>query len=374
VVRILTRLGFTCAATNDGWQVTVPTFRVDVAREADLIEEVGRHWGFDRIPATFPPLRSLPRPIAPGVRRDRAIRRVLTAGGLQEAATFTFIEDAAAAPFAVDPNALAVIANPLSEKFAVLRPSLVPGLLDALIYSKRRESADIQLFEIGAIFSTESERPSVGWILTGAQHRHWSGGETVVGFPDVKGVAELVATAFGTTITAEAADEVPGFVRGRTARLFAVTGGGRQAVGVCGEIRKELATARGFGHHDPIYAGELDLTVLGTAGMGTPRAIEALPRHPSIARDLSIVIDQRLPAERVRGTIRAVAPPTLVAVREFDRYQGPGVPNGRVSLSVRLVFRASDRTLTDQEVQQAIDAIVAELSRTHQATLRGSPN
>jgi len=373
IVRILTRLGFSCSPAPDGWQVTVPTFRVDVAREADLIEEIGRHWGFDRIPATFPPLRTVPRPNAPAVTRDRRVRRVLTAAGLQEAATFTFIEQAAAGPFAADEQALAAIANPLSEKFAVLRPSLVPGLLDALIYSRRRESVDIQLFEVGAIFDVRGERSAVGWILTGAQHRHWSGGESATGFPDAKGMADLLAEAFGATIVAEAADEVAGFVRGRTARLLVTVDGGPQAAGVCGEIRREIAAARGFGHAEPIFAGELDLSVLERAGArGAIRPIEALPRHPSIARDLSIVIDQRLPAERVRGTIRAVAPPTLVSVREFDRYQGPGVPDGRVSLSVRLVFRAADRTLTDQEVQQAIDAIVAALAREHHATLRGA--
>ena len=116
---------------------------MDVAREADLIEEVGRHWGFDRIPATFPPLRTPPRPMSPAVARDRRLRRVLCGAGLQETCTFTFIEREAAAPFAAADSAVVAIANPLSEKFAVLRPSLLPGLLDALVYSRRRETDDV---------------------------------------------------------------------------------------------------------------------------------------------------------------------------------------------------------------------------------------
>ena len=109
----------------------------------------------------------------------------------------------------------------------------------------------------------------------------------------------------------------------------------------------------------------------GAMATGT-RPIDPLPKQPSIVRDLSLVIDQRLPAADVRGTIRAHAPATLVSVREFDRYQGKGVPEGQVSLSVRLTFRDPDRTLTDTEVQRAIEAIVAALAREHQATLRGT--
>jgi phenylalanyl-tRNA synthetase beta chain len=121
---------------------------------------------------------------------------------------------------------------------------------------------------------------------------------------------------------------------------------------------------------DEVYAGEIDLDALG-AGAPAIQPIAPLPRYPSIVRDLSIVISDRLPAADVRGTIRRNAPATLVTVREFDRYQGRGMPAGQVSLSLRLTFRGADRTLTDSEVQQAVDAIVAALVREHSAVLRG---
>jgi len=181
----------------------------------------------------------------------------------------------------------------------------------------------------------------------------------------------LLASAFGATLTAEVADDVPGFVRGRTARLGALTPDALVVAGVIGELRPDLLAERGLAKGETVYGGELDLGALARLGAHARTAIDPLPRHPSIVRDLSVIIDERLPAEQVRGTIRARAPITLVAVREFDRYQGQGVPDGRVSLSVRLTFRAADRTLTDSEVQQAIDAIVAALAREHQATLRG---
>ncbi len=384
VERILRSLGFGIAHAPGGWQVEVPTFRVDVRREADLIEEVGRHWGFNRIPATFPPLRGAPAASSPRVTRDRTVRRVLTAAGLQEATTFTFIEQDAARPFVADASSVVAIANPLSEKFGVLRPSLLPGLLDALIYNRRREAPSVRLFEAGSIFAPAGERHAVGWVLTGARGDHWSAADGSIDFFDAKGVAELLARAFGAAVDAHPVD-LPWFVRGRAARLlvsadrpgasarhpFAAASAG-VPIGVVGQVRREVAAARGLADQEIIVAGEIDLDTLVEAGAAADRRVASLPRYPSIVRDLSILIDERLPAASVRGTIRSSAPATLITIREFDRYQGRGVPTGQVSLSVRLTFRAPDRTLTDTEVQEAVDAIVAALAGEHGAVLRGT--
>jgi phenylalanyl-tRNA synthetase beta chain len=370
VERILGRLGFRVTARPDGWQVDVPLYRVDVQREADLIEEVGRHWGFDRIPATFPALRSRPRPVSPAVLRDRRLRAILGGAGWQEAATFTFIEHKAAAPFLPEGEAPVTIANPLSEKFAVLRPSMLPGLLDALVYSRRRETADVRLFEVGSVFRASGEGSHVGWVATGARLDHWSGDTGAVDFFDVKGAADLVAQALGVELTATPTDEAPWFVRGRSARLSWDRGEGPLVVGAVGQLRRDLVAERGLTQSDAVYGGELDLTALDRVARTSTARITPLPRHPSIVRDLSLLVDERLPAAEVRGTIRANAPRTLVSVREFDRYHGAGVPAGQISLSVRLTFRDPDRTLTDSEVQQAVDAIVAALATGIGATLR----
>lgn len=360
VQRILTRLGFRLASDANGWRVTVPSFRVDMAREIDLVEEVGRHWGLEHVPATFPPLRDVPRPSAPGVARGRLVRRTLCGAGVQEAVTFTFIDAAAAAPY-LNGDEVA-IANPLSEKFAVLRPSLVPGLLESLVYNRNRQAADVRLFEVGAIFSaTRGERAAVGWVITGSRGSHWSGNAGPVELTDAKGLVELIAQALGTPITVEPADDLPWAIRGERAAVFV----GGQRAGWIGRLAGADAADA------PVYAGELELDVLSRAAAGNIRAIRTLPRFPSSVRDLSLLLDERLPAADVRGTIRSSAPATLVSVREFDRYQGKGVPTGQISLSIRLTFRDADRTLTDGEVQHAVDAIVAALTRTHNATLRG---
>ncbi len=363
VDRVLTKLGFNVTATPTGWTVGVPTFRVDVSREADLIEEVGRHWGFDRIPPTFPALHTAPRSSFPGVARARVLRRLLCGAGLQEAVTFTFIEDDWAAAFAPDGQRV-VLTNPLSEKFATLRPSLVPGLVDSLGHSRRREAATVQLFEIGAVFSPgQGERQRVGWVMTGSRGEHWTGSSGAVGFADAKGIASLLAGAFHVAIEVEDGRAITWCADGRRAALVA----GGAVVGWIGQLK----TTRGLAAGDEVVAGEIDLDALG-GGAPAIQPIVPLPRYPSVVRDLSILVSDRLPAADVRGTIRRNAPETLVTVREFDRYQGRGVPAGQVSLSWRLTFRGADRTLTDTEVQHAVDAIVAALVREHSAVLRGT--
>jgi phenylalanyl-tRNA synthetase beta chain len=369
VARLLSKLGFKLVDAPDGWQVEVPAFRVDVTREADLIEEVGRHWGFDRIPPSFPAVRVPAPPASPGVLRDRRLRSLLVGAGLQEAVTFTFIAAEAAEAFVPAGESALPIANPLSEKFDVLRPSLLPGLLDSLAYSRRRESETVRLFELGAAFFGSGERNRVGWVLTGSRGDHWSERPAALDLFDAMGVADIVAEAFGLPVQAKASDALPWFIRGRSAELVAGPAG--VAVGWVGQIRADLAGARGLPGSDAVFGGEIDLGAAAQAAPAARAAITPLPRHPSAVRDVSIVVDERLPAAEVRGTIRANAPATLVSVREFDRYRGQGVPAGQVSLSLRLTFRDANRTLTDGEVQRALDGLVAALERAHGARLRG---
>jgi phenylalanyl-tRNA synthetase beta chain len=374
VARLLERLAFKLTPTEDGFDVEVPTFRVDITREADLIEEVGRHWGFDRIPATLPPLREAPPARASGAAMEARLRGLSRGAGLQEAVTFTFIERAAAEPFLKSGQRPVAIANPLSEKFAVLRPSLLPGLLDALVYNRRREHQNVRLFEVGSVFEATGETNRIGWVLTGSRFEHWSGSAESVDFFDAKGIAELLLQPFGVNVdrvTMTPADGTPWFVRGRSAELRVDHPG--RVIGHVGQLRPDIVAARGL-DTGVVIGGELDLNTLaavnGDAGGPAP-PVQPIPRFPSVVRDLSIIVSERLPAAEVRGTIRSNAPSTLAAVGEFDRYQGKGVPDGHVSLSIRLTFRASDRTLTDSEVQRDVEAIVAALAATHGATLRG---
>jgi phenylalanyl-tRNA synthetase beta chain len=367
VDRILSGLGFRPARAEAGtWTVTVPSWRVDVAREADLIEEVGRHYGYDRLPTTFPPVPQAAAPPDPRIARDALARQVLRAAGFSEAVTFTFLDRRSAEPFASAPDGLAPIANPLSEKFTTLRPSLLPGLLDAVAHNRRRERADIRLFEAGARFDTASgEHRGIAFAWLGSGNpEHWSAPVRPVDFYDARGVVEALCEAFGVRaecVRATAAHLVPG----RTAAVL--TAGAM--LGLVGQLHPALAAAREMPGSDAVYVGEIDLEALGRAAASDPR-VRPLPRFPSIVRDLSVLVPDGLPAAEVRGTIRSAAPPALADLGEFDRYQGAGIPGGRVSLSYRLTFRAPDRTLTDAEVDEAMTKIVGSLEQAHGARRR----
>ena len=370
VIRILSGLGFTITGTDaEGSTVTVPTFRPDVAREVDLIEEVGRHYGFDRLPITFPALDRAQPPPDKRTERDRKIRALLTAAGFSESMTFAFIERHAAMPFCAPGSEPVAIANPLSEKFAVLRPSLLPGLVDSCSHNRRRGRKDVRLFESGSRFTpAQGERRAVAIAWSGAGNEaHWSAAPRPVDFFDVKGAVELLCDALGVTdVDSAPADDVPFLVPGRAAEVRS----GRTRLGVLGQLAPAIAESRGLTEGEDIYVAELDTDALAGAARSDDVRAEPLPRFPSIVRDMSILVAETLPAAAVRGTIRAAAPATLVSISEFDRYQGKGVPEGRVSLSLRLTFRAPDRTLTDEEAQSATDAIVAALSRDHGAERR----
>ena len=371
IKRILESLGFTLRPSTspgdpESWEVTVPTRRVDVTREVDLIEEVARHYGFDRLPSTFPPLTAAPPPLDPRIGRARHLRSVMTAAGFSEAMTFGFVASTAAAPFAGE-GELVPIANPLSENFAVLRPSALPGLIDAVAHNRRREQRDVRLFEIGARFSRDGgERRSLACAWTGtAVSEYWGGGTRDVDFFDMKGVVERVADALRLDVRTEANRE-GWLVPGRSAAVM--TDGLR--IGVLGQLAPAIAEAHGLAVQDAVYVAEIDLDEADAAAPKEEARVDPLPRYPSVTRDISILVDETLAADAVRATVRSAAPPTLVQIREFDRYQGKGVPDGKISLSLRLTFRASDRTLTDAEVQSAMDAVLAALKQQHSAIQR----
>jgi phenylalanyl-tRNA synthetase beta chain len=369
IPRFLEPLGFgvePSSAPEPGWTITIPTFRVDVQREADLIEEIGRHYGFDRLPARFPVLADAQPAPDPRIVRDRMTRHVLTSAGFSESMTFAFIERSAAQPFCepgIEPTA---IANPLSEKFAVLRPSLLPGLIDSCTHNRRRGLKDVQLFETGSRYTSAGEGRSIGLAWTGAAGAHWSSHARDVDFFDAKGAVELLCSAFRVPAIDFSPSGLDYLVRGRAADLRS----GEVPLGVVGLLAPAIAEARGFPASEEIYVAEIDAEALARVAADDDVRAESLPRFPSIVRDISILVDDTLPAAAVRGTIRASAPPTLASIAEFDRYQGKGVPEGRVSLSLRLTFRDPDRTLTDDEAQEATERIVLALNRRHGAERR----
>ena len=382
VKRILSRLGLTVVATPNGWEVEAPTFRVDLVREVDLIEEVGRHFGFDRLPDSFPAVTIPAAAPDPRIARDQLVRRVLTAAGLTEAVTFGFIEAKAAEAFVpAGGHQPIAIANPLSAKFDTMRPSLLPGLIDAVAHNRRHGRDDVGLFEIGTQFSDKGESRAVGVAWTGsANELHWSGGVRPIDFFDAKGIAERICRALKVTPQFEPVQE-PFMTPGQTASITAPDG---RRLGLVGQLRPAVVDARGLPQKDEVFVVELDLDAANETlkdlfvsippeQLHVSDAVRSPPRQPFVVRDVSVVVAYTLPAEIIRGTIRTAgetAPAPLVGITFFDRYQGKGVPDDSVSLSVRLTFQAPDRTLTDVEIQESVDMILVALVREHQAVRR----
>jgi phenylalanyl-tRNA synthetase beta chain len=346
------------APTGHAWRVQVPGWRVDIHRPVDAIEEVGRHYGFEHLPSTFPPVEQPPAESDNRLARDSRVRRALVAMGVSEAITFAFIEAAAASSFLGDEGPVA-LANPLSEKFAVLRPSLLPGLIDAVSHNRRHGRRDVRLFELGTRFNPRGETRAVGVAWTGlATPEHWSGGARDVDFFDIKGIAEQLCAVM--QVAAEFVPTArPYLVDGRAAELR-ING---RSIGVLGQLPSGLLDQRDLPAGDAVFVLEIDLDALSLQTPRTATFARPLPRHPAVIRDIAILVDETLSADTVRGTIRAAGPSTLLDVREFDRYQGTGIAEGQVSLALRLTFQAPDRTLTDSEVHAAMERIVGELTQ-----------
>ena len=365
VNRILASLGFETTADKNGWDVIPPPWRVDMHRAVDLIEEVGRHHGFEHLPATFPGVEQAPPLSDARIARDRRARTAMLAMGFSEGITLAFISSKAAEPFLNGKDPV-TIANPLSELFTTMRPSVLPGVIDAVSHNRRHGRTDVRLFEIGTRFLPTGESRAVGFAWTGlATTDHWSGARRPVDFFDAKGVVEELLITFDVTASFTEIDR-PFLVPGRAAAVM-ING---KIAGVFGQLTPAVADARDLPPGEEVYVGSLDLDAVSAAASTETMRVVTPPRHPSVVRDVSILVADTLSAETVRATIRSAAPATLIHVREFDRYQGKGIPDGKVSLSFRLTFQSPERTLTDDEVSAAMTSIVASLEKTHDAEQR----
>jgi phenylalanyl-tRNA synthetase beta chain len=361
--------------------VEVPSFRRDIAQEDDLVEEIARIWGFDKIPLALAAGGELtPVRRSPNLGLARTVSRALNAAGLSECITYAFLDpDRLAAMGWGDATRLLALQNPLSRERSVLRPSLVPGLLEVLATNAHRQAPDAQVFEIGTVFGPHREedgdRPAheeiwVGAALTGTRgQRAWHAGRERVDLYDAKGLAELalsVAGVSGAMTAPWAHGEMPGYLEeGRAGRL---TVDGRP-VASFGEVATSVREA--FDLASPVFVAEIALTAVASLPSVVPR-YEPLLRFPAVQRDLAVVVPAGVTAAEIEAQIRALDPPWLVRLALFDVYQGSQVGPNRRSLAWSLTFQAPDRTLTDAEVNEVHARIVKEITRRFDAEVRGT--
>jgi len=380
---ILERLGFACERDDDRLTVDVPSHRPDCRREEDLIEEVMRVNGIDRVPFTHRAL-TLHAGRSELSLRDRA-RHVAAAIGLDEALPYSFVSPKDLAAIGA-PEPTVVMQNPLSEDRSVMRTSLLTGLLDALRHAQRRGVADIRVFSTGPTFLPREkeaqgeegwlprERLELAAVLAG---NRGAGVEvTPLDVYDAKGIAvELVERLSGRAASVALLEDraaIP-YLHPRGAGTITVEG---QSVGHLGPLHPNVADAMSVTGEAFIVV--LDLDALGAVGRATPR-YRPIPVLPAATRDLALVVEESVPAARVASVMREAGGEHCEAVELFDLYSGKGVPEGHRSLAYHLVFRhplaATDpdnaSTLTDKEVDGLTKRVVQAVKKELGATVRG---
>ena len=387
--RILTELGFGVADAGDGLDVTVPHWRRgDVYREADLIEEVARLWGLDRFPPTLPSRRGAVGRLAPEQRVRRRAEDALVGAGLSEAVGWSFTSRAVARRLGL-PEDFVVLENPMSEEQSVMRTTLLGSLLDSLHRNTSRGMPDVRLFEYGAVYHPGSsaeptgnpwypqgdpelpaERMRIGALMTGrVRPASWGDAEPPrADFFAAKGVLEALMRALRVDWRVEAAAERP-FLQPRRAAAVLV---GDAHAGWLGELHPAVAAQWDL---DGVAGFELDFGVLAAR-----RDRRAALRGPDLVPRRSARTSRSSSATACRPracstSIRSAGGALLPSAEVFDVYRGAQVGEGRSSLALRLEFRAPDRTLTDEEVAQRREKIVAALREQVGGELRalGSP-
>ena len=391
-VRLLSPLGFSVNEGTSGdsaLEVLVPGWRRDVTTEADLLEEIARRHGYDAFPEEARSFRPSRVPDAPDHERAARVRRLLVGRGFNEARSLSFVPEARSAECRVS------LLKPLSRPEGSLRTDLVPVLLARLEHNWTRGHRSVRLFELGTVFRRKDPRPRAApptatpaerdaanpfaeerrfaFLLTGErQPDHWSGSAAETDIWDLKGLVEQLAGSLGLGDLEpfedrdDGADQPLGFESWLDEDAIVVRIGDA-VTGIAGRVARQAVDAPPWAA--PVFAGEFRLAAVQTDDR---RRYEPIPQFPAVARDLAFTLASAVPAAEVGAAIRSAAPPILSILRLFDVYEGEGVEPGQRSLAWRLVFRAPDRTLTDREVDDAVNAILRRLEEDLDVRIRAS--
>jgi phenylalanyl-tRNA synthetase beta chain len=378
---ILRRLGFDLQREGERVRAKRPDHRLDISPGivgvADLMEEVARIYGYDRIPTTQISDTIPPQYGNPELEREEKIRDVLVALGLQEVITYRLTSPEREARLRVGeggdfPAQYVELANPISRERRVMRRSLLASVLE-VVERNARIHHRLTLFEIGPVFlpregeDLPQEKPALALALSGLRREPFWGGEDqgTLDFYDLKGVLEGLLEGLKVEGWRIRPAEHPSFHPGKCAALLV----GQQEIGTLGEIHPLVAERFDF-PDSPVLAAELDLELL-MACMPEAQKVEAVSPYPPVLEDLAFVVDEQVQAQAVEEAIRQAGGDLLREVRLFDLYRGEQVGEGKKSLAYSLVYQASDRTLTDQEVAKIRARIIRRVEEALGGSLRG---
>ncbi len=364
---LLTRLGLGMESTDDGeWKVTVPSWRFDISIEEDLVEELGRIYGYNNLPTTIPTALLKLKQVDEAKVKEADLRRVFTARGYNEAVSFSFIAPELHELFdsVREPVALA---NPIASDLSVMRTSLLPGLVKTVNYNLNRQQSRVRLFETGLTFVKEggklTQEPMLAAIITGDRYPEgWQAKAEPVDFFDLKGDIEALLDV------------------GQAADAFTFRKGNHIAMhpGQCAEVVRDGVVVGHIGAIHPSLAKKMSVPTgvfmvevsLDALIDGKVTEFNALSKFPEVRRDLALIVKQSVAADDLAQIMREEAGELFRDVRTFDVYSGKGIEEGHKSLAMGLTLQHASRTLKDNEVSQLIDVIVNRLEREFNASLR----
>ncbi len=366
ILSILTNLAMQVTAEVDAWQVQIPSHRFDLKLEIDLIEELARIYGYNKIPQQAVYGQFTAKPLTETQSNLSRLRDVLVDRGYREAITYSFVAPKLNSIFAPEQTPL-MLANPLSAELAVMRSHLWPGLLSVLQHNQHRQQERVRLFEIGLKFNQEDgevvQQSVIGGIVAGTRYpEQWASGKEPVDFFDVKADLEALLALTGNQQSFSfVSTERPGLHPGQTAKILC----DEQVIGYIGALHPLVAEQHALTL--PIYLFELDI---GAISQQKVPSYTALSKYPSIRRDLALLVDQNLPVADLLATIRNEAKDIIKQVQLFDVYQGKGIPVGQKSVALGIVMQHTERTLIDDEVNQLIQKIISDLQQAFGVKLR----
>jgi phenylalanyl-tRNA synthetase beta chain len=381
--RILLSLGFVEKSADDSQTAmtfVAPTWRVDIEREEDLVEEVARHTGYEKI-ATKLPASNIAGEYQPSERKRRALRGAMTASGFDEAISFSFIDASHDDRFELLPNFVAsteaenrfvTLSNPIIEGSTRMRPTLLSGMLDAVRHNFNHGTRDVRLFETGRVFAANSERgqlplerESFALVATGmATEEGRAGASRELDFYDLKGALEMVVDAMNLRSLRFDAAQVKHLRVGQAARISI---DGKNAIGSIGRLDEAVAALYKF--RQKVYVAEVDLSALIEAEE-MPVLYSPLARYPSVVRDISLLVGRRVTLAEMLDTVAGQRLENCRDAKLVDVYEGANLPEGKRSVTLRMEYRSDERTLRDEEVDEMHALLVQALEERFGAQQR----
>ena len=359
VEEFLTRLNFDLQRRDaDSWTVTIPSYRGDVEKEIDLIEEITRFYGYDRVSSTMPLWQGEEAGSPTWVEREGLIRRIMVAAGYYEVINYSFVDNNTDRLFRTEAEEPVRLQNPIAEQMGILRTNLLPGMISNLAWNINRGVKDIKTFEIGKVYrlvkgrKQPEERETLGIAGTGnfAEH-YWKGGERRFDFYDLKGIIEILFRRFGWETLSFEPTNID-FYHPAGAALIRFN---HRPIGHMGMLHPKICAQMEIPQE--AYLAQLDLEPLLKEEALLVK-FQPLPKFPAISRDISLLFDRGISFDAIARWISSLKENIISEVKIYDLYQGDNIPKDKVSISLNVQFRHPQRTLTLEEVAQAQERLI----------------